>query len=135
MCWISDNLIMRIADKDFTVYKLLIKTVKYKFFIKRIKYYAPIHDDFEYKKGEKYSINHLYYKMKPFGNKFYMINEGFHSFVTKYILDEYLKRNHFNNYDFITPVQCIIPKGSEYCINANGEVVSNQIIFKKEIKL
>ena len=50
-----------------------------------------------------------------------MINEGFHSFINEY------------HYSRSKGSICIIPKGSEYCLGINDDIVSNQIIvFKTE---
>lgn len=51
-------------------------------------------------------------------NKYKKINEGFHSF----------KRSGYNYITSGKLLICIIPKGSEYCLGINGDVVSNQII-------
>lgn len=46
------------------------------------------------------------------------IDEGFHSF----------KRLHNNYITYGKLVICIIPKGSEYCLGTEDDIVSNQII-------
>ena len=60
-----------------------------------------------------------------------MINEGFHSFLTKEDADTY--KTKLFNYQEAVLCKCIIPKGSTVVYN-NSEIVSNQIIFIKELK-
>ena len=60
-----------------------------------------------------------------------MINEGFHSFLTKENANNY--KTKFFNYSEAVLCKCIIPKGSTVVYN-DSEIVSNQIIFIKELK-
>ena len=60
-----------------------------------------------------------------------MINEGFHSFLTKEDADAY-KSGLISDSRAIL-CKCIIPKGSTVVYN-NSEIVSNQIIFIEELK-
>lgn len=54
----------------------------------------------------------------------YIVNEGYHSYTSLAWL------NYHNNSQHIL-AKFIIPKGSLYCINREGEVVSSKIIFKE----
>lgn len=56
-------------------------------------------------------------------NKYKEINEGFHSF--KRLRDNYVRCGKL--------VICIIPKGSEYCLGKNGDIVSNEIIVFRTV--
>lgn len=60
-----------------------------------------------------------------------MVNEGFHSFLTKEDTNNY--KTKLFNYPKTILCKCIIPKGSTVVYN-NSEIVSNQIIFIKELK-
>ena len=60
-----------------------------------------------------------------------MINEGFHSFLTKEIAENYKSKVLKDSRAVLC--KCIIPKGSTVVYN-NSEIVSNQIIFIKELK-
>lgn len=51
------------------------------------------------------------------------IDEGFHSF----------KRLHNNYITHGKSVICIIPKGSEYCLGTEDDIVSNQIIVFRTV--
>ena len=58
-----------------------------------------------------------------------MVNEGFHSFLTKE--DAYKSKLISDSRAVLC--KCIIPKGSTVVYN-DSEIVSNQIIFIKELK-
>ena len=65
------------------------------------------------------------------GNLEIIINEGFHSFLTKEIAENY--KSKLLNDSRAVLCRCIIPKGSTIVYN-DSEIVSNQIIFIEELK-
>ena len=124
--------ITNILKEDKVVIKILYKEPINKFFSKKYNYYSP----FEYYKYIKGKLN-----ISPLGihitrchddyNINIIINEGFHSFLTKEDANIY-KTNLFNNLEAVL-CKCIIPKGSTIVYN-DSEIVSNQIIFIEELK-
>ena len=124
--------ITNILKEDKVVIKILYKEPIDTFLFKKYRYYSP-YESYMYIKGE---LN-----ISPLGihiNKVpddcsinIMVNEGFHSFLTKEDANNY-KAKLFN-YPEAVLCKCIIPKGSTVVYN-NSEIVSNQIIFIKELK-
>ena len=124
--------ITNILKEDKVVIKILHKESINSFFSKKYNYYSPY-------KGYKYIKGKL--NTSPLGihiNKVpddwsinIMVNEGFHSFLTKEIAENY-KSKLLNDSRAIL-CKCIIPKGSTIVYN-DSEIVSNQIIFIKELK-
>ena len=124
--------ITNILKEDKVVIKILYKEPIDTFLFKKYRYYSP-YESYMYIKGE---LN-----ISPLGihiNKSHedwniniMINEGFHSFLTKEDANTY--KDKLFNYPEAVLCKCIIPKGSTVVYN-NSEIVSNQIIFIKELK-
>ena len=124
--------ITNILKEDKVVIKILYKEPIDTFLFKKYRYYSP-YESYMYIKGE---LN-----ISPLGihinrshedwNINIMINEGFHSFLTKENANNY-KAKLFN-YSEAVLCKCIIPKGSTIVYN-DSEIVSNQIIFIKELK-
>ena len=134
MCWISRiNNIIRVAEEDIECFKIVRLNSG-----KILSYFQ----EFEYSIDSLYSIKTSLkiYKKDYFG---YVITEGFHSYskssninpkaslgffiVTSYrnaILEYYSK-------EIALIAKCIIPKGSEFIMNEDGEIVSTSIIIKK----
>ena len=124
--------ITNILKEDKVVIKILYKESINSFFFKKYNYYSP-YEGYKYIKGklntsplgihinrapDDYSIN-------------IMVNEGFHSFLTKEKANAY-KTILFNGPKAVL-CKCIIPKGSTIVYN-DSEIVSNQIIFIEELK-
>lgn len=145
MCWISKHEISKcIANKNIKCYKnFKLKDIKFK--QKSI---------FKFKFGKKKIIQlislfekYLYipYKEQPFidlkpiriydniyyvenhKNIYYRIDTGYHSYSTI----EKAKGDIWVGNEIV--VKCIIPKGTEYYINTNGEIVSSTIIVTDQI--
>lgn len=124
--------ITNILKKDKVVIKILYKKSINRFFFKKYNYYSPF-EDYKYIKG-KLNISPLGININRSSKDWninIMINEGFHSFLTKEDANTY-KTNLFN-YPEAVLCKCIIPKGSTVVYN-DSEIVSNQIIFIKELK-
>ena len=124
--------ITNILKENKIVIKILYKESINRFFFKKYNYYSP-YEGYKYIKGKLNTsplgihINRL----SEDWNINIMINEGFHSFLTKEDADTY--KTEFFNYSEAVLCECIIPKGSTIVYN-NSEIVSNQIIFIKELK-
>ena len=140
MCWIGygEEQHSLIAEEDIPCFKIL----EYVKNIGLVSYYYEFH----------YNLNELYkcdFSCKyDFEYGLFRINKGFHSYSVDCVIDcldeDYFRifsksndsllldlyHNDDCNYRDIYIASCIIPKGSIYNINEDGEIVSNQIIIK-----
>ena len=124
--------ITNILKEDKVVIKVLYKEPINTFLFKKYKYYSP-YEGYKYIKG-KLNISPLgihINRSHEDWNINIMINEGFHSFLTKEYANAY--KTEFFNYPEAVLCKCIIPKGSTVVYN-DSEIVSNQIIFIEELK-
>ena len=124
--------ITNILKEDKVVIKILYKEPIDTFLFKKYRYYSP-YESYMYIKGEL-NISPLGIHINRVSDDWsinIMVNEGFHSFLTKEDANNY-KAKLFN-YPEAVLCKCIIPKGSTVVYN-NSEIVSNQIIFIKELK-
>ena len=124
--------ITNILREDKVVIKILYKEPINTFLFKKYKYYSP-YEGYIYIKG-KLNISSLGIQINRVSDDWsinIMVNEGFHSFLTKEDANTY-KTKLFNDSETVL-CKCIIPKGSTVVYN-NSEIVSNQIIFIKELK-
>ena len=124
--------ITNILKEDKVVIKILYKEPINTFLFKKYKYYSP-YEGYKYIKG-KLNISPLGIHINRAPDDWninIMINEGFHSFLTKEDANNY--KTEFFNYQEAILCKCIIPKGSTVVYN-NSEIVSNQIIFIEELK-
>ena len=124
--------ITNILKEDKVVIKILYKELIDTFLFKKYRYYSP-YESYMYIKGEL-NISPLGIHINKVPDDWsinIMVNEGFHSFLTKEDANNY-KAKLFN-YSEAVLCKCIIPKGSTVVYN-NSEIVSNQIIFIKELK-
>lgn len=142
MCWESNKVekpFPIIADNDIPVIKIVI--ANYKTCDRCISKFMT----FVYEKDRLYSNDiPLRITSKSYFNK-WIIFEGFHSYSCKNklrIKDDAMVLYGLNKNDILdigSPLNefslalFIIPKESEYYENKHGEIVSNQIIFKKII--
>ena len=124
--------ITNILKEDKIVIKILYKESINRFFFKKYNYYSP-YEDYKYIKGKLNTSPLGVYAqiVSNTGNLEIIINEGFHSFRTKEDANDY--KTKLFNYQGAVLCECIIPKGSTVVYN-NSEIVSNQIIFIKELK-
>ena len=124
--------ITNILKEDKVVIKILYKEPIDTFLFKKYRYYSP-YESYMYIKGEL-NISPLGIHINKVPDDWsinIMVNEGFHSFLTKEDANDY-KTKFFNDSEAVL-CKCIIPKGSTVVYN-NSEIVSNQIIFIKELK-
>lgn len=122
MCWESNKLpVRRIAKKDIYVYKIVESIDKFNC-ISAVKYF-------------QYQYNKIYTQESPiaFDSKenVWAIKEGFHSYKT---LLKAKADYHKLHIDYYIIVQCIIPKGSTFYENENGEVVSDSIVISNSFR-
>lgn len=124
--------ITNILKEDKVVIKILYKEPINSFLFKKYNYYSP-YEGYKYIKG-KLNTSPLGIRINRSPEDWninIIINEGFHSFLTKEDADTY--KTELFNYPNAILCECIIPKGSTVIYN-NSEIVSNQIIFIKELK-
>lgn len=122
--------ITNILKEDKVVIKILYKESKNSFLFKKYNYYSP-YEGYKYIKGKLNTSPLGMYAQISFntGNIEIIINEGFHSFCTK---NNAYKSELISDSKAVL-CKCIIPKGSTVVYN-DSEIVSNQIIFIKELK-
>ena len=124
--------ITHILKEDKVVIKILYKDTINKFLFKKYNYYSP-YEDYKYIKGKLNTspLGICINKVPSICDINIIVNEGFHSFLTKEHANAY--KTEFFNYPEAILCKCIIPKGSTVVYN-NSEIVSNQIIFIEELK-
>ena len=124
--------ITNILKEDKVVIKILYKESKNSFLFKKYNYYSP-YEGYKYIKDKLNTSPLGIYVLTSSSTESLniMINEGFHSFLTKEIAENY-KSKLLNDSRAIL-CKCIIPKGSTVVYN-DSEIVSNQIIFIEELK-
>ena len=124
--------ITNILKEDKVVIKILYKEPIDTFLFKKYRYYSP-YESYMYIKGEL-NISPLGIHINRVSDDWsinIMVNEGFHSFLTKEDANDY--KTKLFNYSEAILCKCIIPKGSTVVYN-DSEIVSNQIIFIEELK-
>ena len=124
--------ITNILKEDKVVIKILYKEPINTFLFKKYKYYSP-YEGYMYIKGEL-NISPLGIQINRVSDDWsinIMVNEGFHSFLTKEDADVYKSKLISDSRAVLC--KCIIPKGSTVVYN-DSEIVSNQIIFIEELK-
>ena len=122
--------ITNILKEDKVVIKILYKEPINRFFFKKYNYYSP-YEGYKYIKG-KLNISPLGIHINRLSDNWsinIMVNEGFHSFRTK----ENAYKSELISDSRTVLCKCIIPKASTVVYN-DSEIVSNQIIFIKELK-
>lgn len=134
MCWFGINR-KKIAQEDIPIFKLVCKDKCGAIFSAQ-RYFV-------YELDTEYSTE-LTRRVSPYSGNYAFITQGFHSYMP-YVK---LKRCHITlyvttcrGYELVrfnlylrkmVILQCVIPKGATYYVNASGEVVSNSI---KTVKL
>ena len=133
MCWTSKTIpVRRIAKNNIKVYKILYKVGN---IIK-----SPVFNEFAWEIGVDFSISSTrLYTVKS--GELYYIDEGFHSLKDVPIKKGFYWYTPKTNYMLFgidehtdTLFECIIPKGSAYYINSNGEIVSDHLKIVKKYK-
>lgn len=145
MCWTSKNELTKlIADKDIECYKnfrfeditFKQKSIfNFKFGKNKIIQLISLFKKYKYIPYKKQQIINLkpielFYYPDSFNNHGiidYKIDIGYHSYDTIKIA----QKNIFFDNEVI--IKCIIPKGTEYYINNDNEIVSSTIIVTDQI--
>lgn len=141
MSWTSYNTpVKNTATEDITCYKLFTsdsivwKKRKFQFSKKIIEKLISACMEYTYipyKENPKVNLTCLHEHDWIWDNIYHWnIEEGYHSYET---LDRAKKDTTFCNKDRCFIVKCIIPKGSEYYVNEDHEIVSSNIIVTDKI--
>lgn len=116
MCLITNNSKPLIAKKNIAVYKILDKDMYSIFY------------GYEYKLNQ---LNKTHINIEKAGHLF-KINSGFHAYHNKIdVIDHFFK--HHLNHSYYMICKAVIPKGSEYYIGDDRDIVSNQLIIKRRL--
>lgn len=132
----------RTASKDIIVYKVAVLIDDHIESIYQDYMYLPNIVNKHVKLHYKHTTYTYRYYMEERVFKGYTIDKGYYSYISK----ELCRSNLLNfkaatcvKYKFIyKPVvlaECIIPKGTKYCINKEGVVISETIIYTGKYKL
>lgn len=132
MCWVSLQAVKQIAEKDIKVFKIGESH--------RGMFYS-MYKNFKYQLNQLYSIN-IYINKDDDGG--FVGSRGFHSYDPSIVYLDIPENGIIQwavyagqrRLDFDTVIadyfkaECVIPKGTTYYENENGEIISNQIIIK-----
>lgn len=125
MCWLSkEKPIKKVTIEDKTVYKLLTPDLRAPFKPFRY-YYNEKQIEEELKIRTRYDFN---YKKSIFE-----ITKGYHSYSKESVISKMKQINEIWIGKYLRIFVCIIPKGSIYYENSDCEVVSSNIVIKKEL--
>ena len=145
MCWINRNELTKlVACKDIECYKNFeLKDItfkqesifKFKFGKKKIIQLISLFEKYSYipyKKQQFIDLKPIEVSYNPYGIEDYedigyRIDAGYHSYDTI----ESAKEKRFFMDEVV--VKCVIPKGAEYYINNDNEIVSSTIIVTDQI--
>lgn len=139
MCFLANSKRERtkqIASKDILVYKVAILVDDH---------IESIYYDYKYlpniiNKHIKLHYKHIkcIYKHKRLTRIFkgHTIDKGYYSYINKELCTNnlfyylgYASIKHWFSYKPIVCAECIIPKGTKYCVNKEGIVISETIIY------
>lgn len=130
MCWITNSKPeAHFADSDIKVYKIVTKTP-------RKNMVNSLYCGYTYKIGKLFEMEERIIPglvLSGANGKSYAIKKGFHSYATfekvKMKFEEEITYAINPGVGMLVIVECIIPEGSRYYINNEGEVVSDKIII------
>lgn len=137
MCWFScDVPIRHIAEEDIKCYKVFKNNgiiykqpsfLGFKYGKAKIQKLFSLFRDFKYVPYKKQEHVNIYFSYS-FHYLSHRIDKGYHSYET---LDK--AQHNWKDIYGISIVECIIPKGAEYFINKDQEIVSSTIIVTDKI--
>lgn len=141
MCWRAFKAEKKIAQKDFNVYKVLMRNVENSLLVSPFRY-------FPYCLGKEYKAE-IHVEEAIFHYEKDTIDEGLHCYSEECMVKEFCKSiavgNHYGAllecytgefYRLGTSpvvVKCTIPKGTAYYENGNGEIVTEKYILNKVV--
>lgn len=136
MCWSNKNIKMKKAKRDIKTKKVVEKIINKDSCCYKSLYYGYLYE--RNIKTPNININPI--KNPGITEPLYKITKGYHSYTNKIITTsinphyiEIYNKNKFLDYfsllyKIICVVDCIIPKGTKYYLNNDGEYVSETII-------
>ena len=144
MCWVGNSNQLMIASKNIPVFKILYKASG------TDKVFSSVYQQYLYTLGKKYTSQVIIEDNinSHYGYDSYLCNTAIHSYSPKVAIkasgllirligshDGFL--DCFLSYSIpnLVKIEGIIPKGSLYQVNMNGEYISNQIILTRIGKL
>jgi len=139
MCWRAFKAEKKIAQKDFNVYKVLMRNVESNLLISPFMY-------FPYCLGEEYKAEiHVEEAIFPYEKD--TINKGLHCYSEECMVKDVYKsiavgNAYGQNIECYTSefyrlgtspvvIKCTIPKGTAYYENSNGEIVTEKYTLDK----
>lgn len=130
MCWVTNSKPeAHFADSNIKVYKIVTKT-------SRKNMVNSLYRGYTYKIGKLFEMEKRIIPglvLSSANGKSYAIKEGFHSYATfakaTRKFEEIITYDLNSSVNMFVIVECIIPEGSRYYINNEGEVVSDKIII------
>ena len=154
MCWVGNLTDIKVADNDITVYKILMKKKQGINCDASARYLSP----FMFAPYSFYVVEHkkLIKPVPSYANSTtYTISEGLHCYSENVFVKSYGEENGLSVYSkaenvkghrpvesyissanrFPVVIKCIIPEGSTYYENMYGEIVTQRLIIKEEVKL
>jgi hypothetical protein len=128
--------VKKIAKKDIKCYKILESGKKWANQHGKGAKYRSLFIGFEYELGftyyqtgkEKFKTRGPFNSWRSADCAEWEIHDGLHSFTSKSKALEKLK-----NRNYLSIIECTIPKGAEYYIGLNDDYVSDQLTLNKEI--
>jgi len=137
MCWRAFKAEKKVAQKDFNVYKVLMRKGKDSLLISPFRH-------FPYCLGKEYKTK-IHVKEAIFHYEKDTIDKGLHCYS-----EECMVKNVYNSIAVGNPygqtlecysnelaspvvIKCTIPKGTAYYENGNGEIVTEKYILNKEV--
>lgn len=153
MCWIGKLDDKKVADRDITVYKILMKkrqgingdaSVRYlsPFMLAPysldVKYTELIKPDYSHTNSTTYVISE---GLHCYSGNVFVKTYGEESGLTVYSKEESIKGHRPLEAYVASPnrspvvIKCIIPEGFTYYENIYGEIVTQRLILKEEVKL
>ena len=146
MCWLGSDAEAkgRIADKDITVYKVMVKR---RIINKGWELFSPF-KDMKYELYQRYES--VIRPIKPLTTN--IIEQGLHCYSedcyiastndsNMFVFHRYVDTTSLGSYyafgDAQYPVLCegVIPKGTKYYINDGGEIVTEKLILERYINV
>lgn len=144
MCWIGNSNQLMIASKNIPVFKILNKIPGTNIT------FSSVYQQSLYVLGKKYTSRIIIEDNMNahYGDDSYLCNEAIHSYSPKVTIkassilitltgnyDGFLDYFPYHNISNLVKIEGIIPKGSLYQVNMDGEYISNQIILTRVGKI
>lgn len=159
MCWYSENLEVKKADKDIEVFKLVMalkedvskehsKLITPYYYQSEITY-GYVNNDGTFKQAKEVFESEFALHFEIVLNNLYACNEAFHSYDISLLKTSFYHGSYYyvycedcnkyvGQYDlmpYVIIMRCVIPEGSVYAVNKDGEYVSDKLKIKSFEKI